>query len=1068
MSPAHVGAVVNGDFSNGQEFHNDWNLRTSGLDIGWTGYGNIGYTLNVSQTTDSSVTQDRYGSFLYESTSGNPGGFLLVDCGSHTASATLFNLTTGGAVYNTLSLDVAVLTTYDYDGGNTVTVQAPGVAATTNTDAVTYVVYGFTGDVVALENALIADDVSIQSNKLFRPQASSGFTQLATGSITTGGLSALDQWENVQIPLSNTGNYDFYLVGFYADHIGNPAAGVALDNVRLDDGLDVLVGTPDAHVEGAFRIEAYVGPNATSDGNEDGLTIQYSDYQSDPVSAGSVQFSVNEPLAEWLWQQNSDLSAETQMSLSGANALTLYDATGSPAIVFDPVTKDIAVDGASVFLNGSGVLTADVVETENIIEFIDTADTSLFQIVHSNQRLLQFAGTNLFMGRFLSDPVITTGYNNIAFGVEAGRDVTSGRNNIAFGSEALFRNESGDANIAIGQSALKDATTAIGNIGIGSRALQENLANYNLAVGYYAMADSFYAESNIAIGRFAMRDAGTLDSPNDVRYNVVLGEWGLRKLADGLNNVAVARYSGDALLTGDRNTFLGSSAGTSITDGSDNTFVGSTAGKNQLTGSNNIAIGKDTILADPNSSNQLNIGNTIYGDLSNDLIGIGISVPLQALHVDGHAQVDGSLILNDATGLASAGAIRWTGTDFEGYDGSTWISLTSGVGGSGGSSWFNGAGAPDGATGDNGDYYLNTVTGDVYEKLSGTWGVIANLTGPEATSVTGLSAGTVSAPTFSFDSDSDTGIFSPAADTLAFATAGAERLSVDTNGFVGVGTGATPLTERLVIDGAVVVGDTTTMTPGAIRYNATDNTFEGYVDTIGWKRFDLDPADLLATDTLTLSGNILSINYADSTSDQVDLSTIAGSGSGSGSALTDPTDPAVNVVEVVDSSTVAFNANLGIGVAAPTEKLEVGGAIVIGDLASTPKQGAIRYNSTDDAFEGYVADADGLGNPGWVSLTAGGDTTNGEIAFGWGDHAAESYLKAIDLSLDTAAGQSVVIADSNGSVTISSGTDPADPDGLTVAGHVQIDGDLQVNGLVRRGDVYMGQFGRVGDQYEGQ
>jgi hypothetical protein len=44
-----------------------------------------------------------------------------------------------------------------------------------------------------------------------------------------------------------------------------------------------------------------------------------------------------------------------------------------------------------------------------------------------------------------------------------------------------------------------------------------------------------------------------------------------------------------------------------------------------------------------------------------------------------------------------------------------------GAPGAAGSVWFNGAGAPSGGTGVNGDYYLNTTNGDVYQKSGGSW-----------------------------------------------------------------------------------------------------------------------------------------------------------------------------------------------------------------------------------------------------------------------------------------------------------------------------------------------------------
>jgi hypothetical protein len=44
--------------------------------------------------------------------------------------------------------------------------------------------------------------------------------------------------------------------------------------------------------------------------------------------------------------------------------------------------------------------------------------------------------------------------------------------------------------------------------------------------------------------------------------------------------------------------------------------------------------------------------------------------------------------------------------------------------------WHVGAGAPAGGLGVNGDFYLNSSNGDVYQKAAGVWGVVDNLTGP--------------------------------------------------------------------------------------------------------------------------------------------------------------------------------------------------------------------------------------------------------------------------------------------------------------------------------------------------
>lgn len=60
-------------------------------------------------------------------------------------------------------------------------------------------------------------------------------------------------------------------------------------------------------------------------------------------------------------------------------------------------------------------------------------------------------------------------------------------------------------------------------------------------------------------------------------------------------------------------------------------------------------------------------------------------------------------------------------------------------GGGGGAEWFVGSGVPDDGTGTNGDLYLRTSNGDVYQKSAGTWGSpVANIKGPTgATGSTG-------------------------------------------------------------------------------------------------------------------------------------------------------------------------------------------------------------------------------------------------------------------------------------------------------------------------------------------
>lgn len=54
-----------------------------------------------------------------------------------------------------------------------------------------------------------------------------------------------------------------------------------------------------------------------------------------------------------------------------------------------------------------------------------------------------------------------------------------------------------------------------------------------------------------------------------------------------------------------------------------------------------------------------------------------------------------------------------------------------GTGTGDGEQWFNGNGVPDALLGNDGDHYLNDLNGDVYEKIAGTWTLVANIRGPD-------------------------------------------------------------------------------------------------------------------------------------------------------------------------------------------------------------------------------------------------------------------------------------------------------------------------------------------------
>jgi len=140
----------------------------------------------------------------------------------------------------------------------------------------------------------------------------------------------------------------------------------------------------------------------------------------------------------------------------------------------------------------------------------------------------------------------------------------------------------------------------------------------NTAIGFYCLADNIDGISNVGVGGNALR------SNTSGNYNTVMGANALIANTTGVGNTAAGFQALYLSNTGHRNTAMGYQAGESIT-----------------TGSYNILIGQDTEPPTATSNSRLNIGNTIYGDLSNDRVGIGTATLTYELEVAGDVNVTG-------------------------------------------------------------------------------------------------------------------------------------------------------------------------------------------------------------------------------------------------------------------------------------------------------------------------------------------------------------------------------------------------------------------------------------------
>jgi hypothetical protein len=90
-------------------------------------------------------------------------------------------------------------------------------------------------------------------------------------------------------------------------------------------------------------------------------------------------------------------------------------------------------------------------------------------------------------------------------------------------------------------------------------------------------------------------------------------------------------------------------------------------------------------------------------------------------------------------------------------------------------------------TGGGGDPFNGAVNGTVGATTANT-GAFTTLS---ATGVTTVSAGSVSAPAITTTGDTNTGIFFPAADTIAFTEGGTEAMRINSSGAIGIGSSAT-------------------------------------------------------------------------------------------------------------------------------------------------------------------------------------------------------------------------------------------------------------------------------------
>lgn len=235
----------------------------------------------------------------------------------------------------------------------------------------------------------------------------------------------------------------------------------------------------------------------------------------------------------------------------------------------------------------------------------------------------------------------TFAQRNTGLGFEALYSNVEHDDNTALGAYALRNSNGGSSNTAIGARSMNLVISGFQNVSVGTDAMfSTQNGSQNTAVGHFSLNENISGGTNVAVGYNSMRRTKT-------NGNSALGAYALENNINGASNVAIG-FSSLINNLGSENTAVGYNALMGNTIGISNSAIGYGANVSQNNFINATAIGANAVVS---ASNCMVLGNNVN-------VGIGLSLPLHKLHVQGNAFISGTV-------TASCGVLTCSDTRYK-------------------------------------------------------------------------------------------------------------------------------------------------------------------------------------------------------------------------------------------------------------------------------------------------------------------------------------------------------------------------------------------------------------------